>query len=160
MRKINMKRIVWILACLHFAGVILASQIYEASLVPKAENDTGNDASNAAYLSGMKSPGAISGITQTIDRSGERIEWIVFSNGIVNCSSTDLHLMGTMAQPTIGKSSSIDHEINSGYWQSFILNCDCQPGECDGIEPINILDIVYLINYIYKSGPEPCNPPK
>ena len=35
-----------------------------------------------------------------------------------------------------------------------------EAAEVDGIEGINILDIVYLINYIYKSGPEPCNPPK
>ena len=28
-------------------------------------------------------------------------------------------------------------------------------GDLDGIEGINILDIVYLINHIYKSGPEP-----
>ena len=33
--------------------------------------------------------------------------------------------------------------------------CDCVPGETDGQELINILDIVYLINYKYKSGPNP-----
>ena len=33
--------------------------------------------------------------------------------------------------------------------------CDCQPGECDGLAAINILDIVYLINYKYKNGSAP-----
>jgi hypothetical protein len=33
--------------------------------------------------------------------------------------------------------------------------CDCEPGEADGATPINILDIVYLINYKYKGGPAP-----
>jgi len=33
--------------------------------------------------------------------------------------------------------------------------CDCEPGNCNGDNSINILDIVYLINYKYKSGPPP-----
>ena len=28
-------------------------------------------------------------------------------------------------------------------------------GDADGDEAINILDIVYIINYVYKSGPAP-----
>jgi hypothetical protein len=37
------------------------------------------------------------------------------------------------------------------------FGCDCEPGEADGVSPTNILDIVYLINYKYKSGPIPCD---
>ncbi len=33
--------------------------------------------------------------------------------------------------------------------------CDCVPGEADGVPPINILDIVYVINYKFKGGPAP-----
>ncbi len=33
--------------------------------------------------------------------------------------------------------------------------CDCVPGDADGVSPINILDIVYIINNKYKSGPAP-----
>jgi len=33
--------------------------------------------------------------------------------------------------------------------------CDWICGDTDGDELINILDIVYLINYKYKSGPAP-----
>ncbi len=33
-----------------------------------------------------------------------------------------------------------------------------EAGDADGIPPVNILDIVYLINYKYKSGPEPLCP--
>ncbi len=33
--------------------------------------------------------------------------------------------------------------------------CDCVPGETDNLPPINILDIVRLINYKYKGGPAP-----
>jgi hypothetical protein len=33
--------------------------------------------------------------------------------------------------------------------------CDCVPGDANDEPPINILDIVYLINYKYKDGPAP-----
>jgi len=29
-------------------------------------------------------------------------------------------------------------------------------GDTNGDETINLLDIVYIINYLYKSGPPPC----
>jgi len=35
------------------------------------------------------------------------------------------------------------------------FECDCEPGNANGDGTINILDIVYLINYKYKSGPPP-----
>jgi hypothetical protein len=44
--------------------------------------------------------------------------------------------------------------------RTFIV-CDlvCGPGNADGIDPINIFDITYLINYLYLGGPAPipCN---
>jgi len=33
--------------------------------------------------------------------------------------------------------------------------CDCEPGNCNGDGTINILDVTYLINYLYKGGPAP-----
>lgn len=36
-----------------------------------------------------------------------------------------------------------------------IQDCDCIPGEANGNGLINILDITYLINYLYKGGPAP-----
>jgi hypothetical protein len=33
--------------------------------------------------------------------------------------------------------------------------CDCIPGDANGNTVINILDITYLINFVYKSGPAP-----
>jgi len=33
--------------------------------------------------------------------------------------------------------------------------CDCSPGDANDNEIINILDITYLINYLYKTGPAP-----
>jgi len=33
--------------------------------------------------------------------------------------------------------------------------CDCEPGNCNGDNVINILDVTYLISYLYKGGPAP-----
>jgi photosystem II stability/assembly factor-like uncharacterized protein len=33
--------------------------------------------------------------------------------------------------------------------------CNCEPGNANGVSPINILDITYLINSLYKSGAAP-----
>ncbi len=35
------------------------------------------------------------------------------------------------------------------------MPCDCEPGNCNSDQAINILDITYMINYLYKDGPLP-----
>ncbi|MFH2036296.1 MAG: thrombospondin type 3 repeat-containing protein [Candidatus Zixiibacteriota bacterium] len=42
-----------------------------------------------------------------------------------------------------------------GIGDSCEVDCDCIPGEANGTPPYNILDITYLIAYLYKSGPAP-----
>jgi len=41
--------------------------------------------------------------------------------------------------------------------QAFLIGgpCDCEPGEADGKPLITILDVVYIINFKYKEGPDP-----
>jgi len=46
-------------------------------------------------------------------------------------------------------------EVQTDLIISEVQDCDCVPGEADGLELINILDIVYIINYKYKEGPDP-----
>ncbi|MCP4703884.1 MAG: hypothetical protein GY865_04680 [candidate division Zixibacteria bacterium] len=52
--------------------------------------------------------------------------------------------------PYFGESVDLAFELHG---DDFI--CDCEPGEVNGVPDINILDIVYLINYKYKGGPAP-----
>ncbi len=33
--------------------------------------------------------------------------------------------------------------------------CDCTPGDADGNEAYNMLDILYLVAYLYKGGAAP-----
>lgn len=48
-----------------------------------------------------------------------------------------------------------DGKIKIGYGSITVLRGIC--GEVDGIDGMNILDVVYLINYKYKGGPPPIN---
>ena len=90
-------------------------------------------------------------------RSGEEINWQVISSGGNKGTSTNYIVNGTLSQTATDEGSSTNFIIHHGYWQEFAATgpCDCEPGETDGLLLINILDIVYLINYKYKEGPAP-----
>ncbi len=90
-------------------------------------------------------------------RAGEEINWQVISSGGTEGTSTNYIVNGTLSQTAADEGSSTNYIIHHGYWQEFVSAgpCDCEPGEADGTLPINILDIVYLINYKYKEGPDP-----
>ncbi len=90
-------------------------------------------------------------------RAGEQINWQVISGGGTDGSSTNYNLLGTVGQTATGEGSATSYGLIHGYWQAMSTGgpCDCEPGEADGIPLINILDIVYIINFKYKDGPDP-----
>jgi len=89
----------------------------------------------------------------TPTRAGEKINWQVVSSGGTTGISTNFKLSGTTGQTAVGTGISTGYNDSHGYWQLFGTTiCDCEPGEADEASPINILDIVYLINYKYKGG--------
>jgi hypothetical protein len=48
--------------------------------------------------------------------------------------------------------------VSNNYWITIdceIENCDCEPGEVNGMVPVNIFDVTYLVSYLYKGGPAP-----
>jgi len=96
-------------------------------------------------------------LTQSVVRAGAEINWQVISTGGNKSISTGYILNGTIGQTAIYSSVSGNYDLIHGYWQRFEISgsCDCEPGECDGVPPLNILDIVYLIDYKYKEGSEP-----
>jgi hypothetical protein len=133
MKNISIKWIARLLACLSVAVIMLSFPINDTFPGLKAENSSPAD-------------------SKLMNRAGEEINWYVFSNGGVNSGSVDFHMKGTMGQSVIGLIGSPENQMIIGFWQNFIMICDCEPGEADGVPPINILDIVYLINYKYKGG--------
>lgn len=91
------------------------------------------------------------------DKAGEEINWQVISSGCTDGNSAGYILNGTMAQTSVGSGSSTNYDLNHGYWQIFdgIGPCDCEPGNVNGDSTINIFDITYIINFLYRSGPAP-----
>jgi hypothetical protein len=89
--------------------------------------------------------------------SGEKINWqVISSGGLINGSSANFRLGGTVGQTAVGTGISTDYGLSHGFWQNFEAGqCDCMPGDANGNTIINILDITYLISYVYKSGPAP-----
>ena len=84
-----------------------------------------------------------------------RIDWQVMPGAAGMGSSTSFGSNITMGQTSTGAGTSASYAASTGYWKVSGGSCDCVPGEADGVPPINILDIVYIINYKYKSGPAP-----
>jgi len=91
------------------------------------------------------------------DRAGEEINWQVLTGGGEKGQSTNYMLRGSVGQTATDRGSSGSYLLHHGFHQdlagSFI--CDCEPGEVNGVTPVNILDIIYLIDFKFKSGPDP-----
>ena len=92
------------------------------------------------------------------EKSGEEINWQVISNGgIINGISTNYVHSGTVSQTATGSGSSTNYIVRHGFWQNFgtIAGCCDTPGDANDDGIVNILDITYLISFLYKGGPAP-----
>jgi hypothetical protein len=94
----------------------------------------------------------------TADRAiGCDINWQVVSMGGSMCRTARYQLGCTIGQTAAGLGATALYNLNSGFWQNFSVGgiCDCRPGDATNDETYNILDITYLINYLYKGGGPP-----
>ena len=89
--------------------------------------------------------------------SGEQIKWQVLSGGGGASGSTNFKLLGTVSQTAVGLGTSTNFKLNAGFWQDFGETgpCDCIPGDANNSKNHNILDVSYLIGYLYRGGPAP-----
>jgi hypothetical protein len=90
--------------------------------------------------------------------AGEQIKWQVLSSGGNRGTSASYVISGTVGQTAAGKGTSTNYAINQGYWQNFApASCCDKPGDANNNGLINIQDVTYLINFLYKGGPaSPC----
>ncbi len=91
-------------------------------------------------------------------RSGEEINWQVISNGGKKGASDNYQLSGTVSQTAVGAGNSDNYGCGHGYWQDFGGSGCCENrGDIDhtGDPPIDIADLVYMVNWMFQSGPEP-----
>ncbi len=87
-------------------------------------------------------------------RAGEQIKWQVISGGGQKGSSTSFVLSGSVGQTAVGTGNSTGYGLNSGFWQNFeFQSFVCGDVNSDGL--VNILDIIFLIDYKFKGGPAP-----
>ena len=97
-----------------------------------------------------------------VDEKGRQIKWQIVCTG-GNCGNDnvrggfviqDFHILcGSVGQTAVGPGSSASFGVNSGYWQENIYGFLRGDANSDGL--INLGDVVYLLNYLFKSGPEP-----
>ena len=101
----------------------------------------------------------ISGPALTADEmTGEEINWQVISGGAVfNGSSTLYGLSSIVNQTAVGEGSSTNYNIIHGFLQNFtsVSGCCDYPGDASNNGILNLLDLIYVINFLYKSGPAP-----
>jgi len=93
--------------------------------------------------------------------SDERVYWSTMSDGSVTDTvhtSTNYRMFGTFSQTAVQGGSSTNYAVNHGFWQVFdtiAVTCDCVPGDANDDSNIDLLDILYLIDYKNKGGPAP-----
>jgi len=80
----------------------------------------------------------------------------VASSGGTAVGSASLTMKGTIGNIASHRGSSAV-AVQSGYWNERMAlgGCDCVPGDANNNGEVNILDIVYLIDYKFKGGPAP-----
>jgi hypothetical protein len=93
---------------------------------------------------------------------GRQIKWQVVCTG-GNCGAGnvtyllgelgDRYMCGTVGQTAVGPGTSPSYEMNSGFWQHFLGGFLRGDANGDGI--INLEDVIYLVNYLYKGGLSP-----
>ena len=81
----------------------------------------------------------------------------VIGGGGGSSTTTDYKFSGTIGQTGIGKSNTVDLQIFSGFWMGLPQNCCIGiRGDLnyDGTEN-SILDLTFLVNQIFRGGPDP-----
>ena len=94
-------------------------------------------------------------------REGEEINWQVIASGGGTSTLGSMILASTVGQTVAGQSMMGDMVLNSGFQQNFEEGGGCcippirGDVNYDGAELIDISDLLYLIDFMFQSGPAP-----
>jgi hypothetical protein len=87
---------------------------------------------------------------------GEQIKWQVLAAGGNRGQTGSFMIDGTLGQTAAGAVSTSGTNLNQGFWQNFGSgSCCITPGDANNNGAFNILDVSYVINFLYKMGPAP-----
>ena len=92
--------------------------------------------------------------------TGEEINWQVISSGGTEGSSASFGLQGTVGQTAVGGGTSDNYGLTHGFWQDFGGGTCCMGPmrgnvDYDVGDAIDISDLVFLVDYMFTSGPAP-----
>ncbi len=82
--------------------------------------------------------------------SGYKIDWDNLNNGIQPESSDVFFIMSSVGQSVTGNMQGDNYILVAGFWTGYYKSGDVN---ADGV--IDLGDVLYLINYLYKNGPAP-----
>ena len=90
--------------------------------------------------------------------SGYHIPWMSINAGGGVTESPSYLMSSSVAQALIGECTSDNYGAGSGYWYGADTDCACgdQFGDitCDGA--VNPVDVVYMVNFVYKNIDDRC----
>jgi len=90
------------------------------------------------------------------DRAGEEINWQVISGGgSIEGSSSSYRLVSTISETATGSGSSSSYILHHGFLQEFSEGPAVLCGDVNDDGVVNILDIIYYIDWKFKGGPTP-----
>ena len=80
----------------------------------------------------------------------------VISGAALDAASPAFQMKATLGQTATGPVSSTNYRMSQGFWEDFgSLSCCVKAGDANHSGVVNIQDITYVINFLYKSGPKP-----
>jgi len=80
------------------------------------------------------------------------LPWSCLNGGGLDMASTSYKAMVSSAQTFIGESQSTNYQLQIGYWyggKPFMC------ADASGDVNISVSDVIHLVNYLFKFGPEP-----
>ncbi len=91
--------------------------------------------------------------------TGEEINWQVISSGGTEGTSANFSLKGTVGQTTVGFGESPSFKLSHGFWQEFgpttCCNHDGIRGDVNYDMALNVADLTYIVDYLFRGGPPP-----
>ncbi len=87
-----------------------------------------------------------------------QILWSSINSGAeLNMSSTNYKMKATSGQLTIGQSESENFKVGAGVWYEVPSGplCTAKPGDANADSKVNLQDIIFKVNYLFKGGTKP-----
>jgi hypothetical protein len=104
-------------------------------------------------------PGSPEAPAASDSRAGEEVHWQAITSGGGRTTVGTYRLVSSIGQPAVGLQTMGSYTLRSGFLQDFGTSDYCCEirGDInhDGSPIIDIVDLVYMVNYMFKEGPEP-----